>query len=217
MSTAPILSTAARHSSESNEHYTPSMVVEAARIALGAIDLDPASCAVANERVRADRFFSYGDNGYRQPWFGRVFLNPPGGMSDNKERPVKQKCRETGSCGLPLPHAHEGVEASAKKWWFKLSREFAAGRVSSAVFVGFSVEILQNTQVDTPAGLAVPLDFAMAFPAKRVAYMRPDGAAGTQPPHASVIVCVTRDAVVRSRFESAFSTMGRVVVPVGAS
>ena len=78
MSTA--LDFAARHSCDSPEWYTPSAFVEAAREIMGGIDLDPASHEEANLTVKAARFFTEQDNGLDQPWGGRVFVNPPGGL-----------------------------------------------------------------------------------------------------------------------------------------
>jgi ParB family chromosome partitioning protein len=62
-----------------NEFYTPSHIIEIARACMGGIDLDPASCAVANETVKATTFFDIKQNGLKRPWFGRVWLNPPYG------------------------------------------------------------------------------------------------------------------------------------------
>lgn len=200
-----------RHSSESSEHYTPSDIVERARTTLGAIDLDPASCEEANRTVRAASYFTREDNGYRKLWQGRVFLNPPGGSSDNLERPVKPKCYKTGDCGIPAPHTHEGVQSSQKKWWHKLALEHIELRVPAAIFVCFSIELLQTTQVDARS-LPIPLDFPICYPSRRVAYVNPGGSVGKQPPHASAIVCLGGETYT-NRFEHAFASLGRVVVP----
>jgi ParB family chromosome partitioning protein len=62
----------------SDEWYTPSSIVKSGRQALGGrIDLDPCSCPAAQETVRADRYFSKGDDGLAQRWAGRVWCNPP--------------------------------------------------------------------------------------------------------------------------------------------
>jgi hypothetical protein len=59
------------------ERYTPAPLVEAVRKVLSRIDLDPASCEEAQRTVKASRFFTKEKDGLKQPWHGRVFLNPP--------------------------------------------------------------------------------------------------------------------------------------------
>ena len=60
-----------------DEWYTPPAIVEACRAALGGIDLDPASCEVAQRTVKAAHFLTRADDGLAHEWAGRVFLNPP--------------------------------------------------------------------------------------------------------------------------------------------
>lgn len=72
--------TAAVTQSLTNEWYTPAEYIETARRVLGGFDLDPASCAEANETVRASRYYSEDNSGLdHDPWKGRVWLNPPYG------------------------------------------------------------------------------------------------------------------------------------------
>lgn len=60
-----------------NEWYTPAEFVERARRTLGGFDLDPASSALAQERIQAAAFFDEQSKGLAQEWRGRVWMNPP--------------------------------------------------------------------------------------------------------------------------------------------
>jgi ParB family chromosome partitioning protein len=68
---------ALRAYSGNNEYYTPPGVIVAVREVLGEIDLDPASCAMAQETVRATRYFTEEDDGLTKRWDGRLWMNPP--------------------------------------------------------------------------------------------------------------------------------------------
>lgn len=66
-----------KHNSGNNEWYTPTPIIEAARSVMGRIGLDPASSDTAQVIVKADTYYTSEDNGLRQHWTGKVWLNPP--------------------------------------------------------------------------------------------------------------------------------------------
>ena len=216
----------ARHSSASAEHFTPKEIVELAREVLGEIDLDPASCALANETVRAKRIYTKELNGFLLPLYGKVFLNPPGGSCDASGQRIGKDCETTGACGLPPGHAHKGRQSSAKAWWRKAVEAVVSRRAEAVFFVGFTLEILQTTQTEPHFDafgdpMPVPLDFPCCIPTKRVSYFVEDehGAIrpGTQPTHASFLTIATEDAPMKAKFAERFRGMGRIVGPWGGA
>jgi hypothetical protein len=101
---------------KSNEWYTPSKYIEAARQVMGSIDLVPASCELANRTVKAARYYTKEDNGLALPWYGNVWLNPPytqvGGKSSIKPWIRKAIESEANQIILLVPN-----DASAR--WFE--------------------------------------------------------------------------------------------------
>ena len=68
------------HSSETPEHYTPKNFLASVQAVFGDIpDLDPCSNDHATPNVAAHRHYTAKDDGLKQPWAGRVFMNPPYG------------------------------------------------------------------------------------------------------------------------------------------
>lgn len=64
------------------EYYTPSWIIEAARLVMGSIDLDPASSDKANETVKAAYYFK--TKALEKHWFGNIWLNHPFSKVSNK-------------------------------------------------------------------------------------------------------------------------------------
>lgn len=72
------------HSSKSCEWYTPARYIAAVYEVMGGVDVDPASCELANQTIQARQYFTIDDDGLTQEWRGRVFLNPPYGKTNGK-------------------------------------------------------------------------------------------------------------------------------------
>lgn len=200
--------TLAQHSAATPEHYTPPAYVEAARAVMGAIDLDPATTAAVNDStVRARKFFTRADDGLSWPWRGRVWMNPPGGVTRGR--------------------SNQAI------WWDKLAREYLAGYVEQAVFLGFSIEILATSQ-DSELWIG---ELPFCVPRQRIEFLRAhEGggvpgmrslfdepktifAPGESPTHANVLAYLPpagegveqwqKHAAIR-RFAAAFAPFGRV-------
>jgi hypothetical protein len=121
---APSL-TNGEYAGEDDEWFTPPDIIEKAREALGGIDLDPASHALAQLTVRGQTFFTAADNGLARPWFGRVWLNPPFNrslLSLFVEKLLSEYARGAVEQAVLLTHDYTDVE------WFH-----AAARAAQVV------------------------------------------------------------------------------------
>ncbi len=180
------MSDIAQHSSVTNEHFTPPDIVERARALLGGFDLDPASCEEANKTIGASRIYTIEDDGLSKDWSGRVFLNPPGG-----------KLKKVDDRWITVPKGPG--KSSLWVWWQHLAEQWKAGRVSSAFFVGFQLEIMRTSQ----AGIPVQ-SFQRCYPKERIAFR------GKQPTHPNVLVYLpgVDDADPFDRFVEHFGDLG---------
>ncbi len=134
----------------SNEWYTPSRYVEAARSVMGGIDLDPASCELANQTVRAARYYTKEQNGLMQSWYGRVWCNPPYGRAKGSRD------------GKSVSHQQAFAE--------KLQREYAVGNVEEAILLSLGNS---NSLWFQPL-----LDYVVCCHRGRIHFDRPDGTTG---------------------------------------
>lgn len=126
------------------EYGSTDLQIAAGRYVLGGIDLDPASSPRWNARVGALRFYTKRDDALRLPAWdagpgGMAFLNAPGDPR-----------------GELVP-----------RFWQRLQVEQLAGRVTAAMWVGFSLEQLRTCQDVAPLH---PLDLPTLIFAKREAY-----------------------------------------------
>jgi hypothetical protein len=98
---------------------------EAARLVMGGIDLDPASCEIANALVGAKMYYTISDDGLSKDWYGNVWLNPPYGRvagKSNQDVWSKKLISEFES-----GHINQGmllVNAVTDRSWFKALWQF---------------------------------------------------------------------------------------------
>jgi phage N-6-adenine-methyltransferase len=98
------------------EWYTPDWIIDAARRTLGVIDLDPATTAEVNKRIKATNIYTKEDDGLTKPWFGSVWLNPPY-RRDLITPFIDKFCAEYD--GGKITQALVLVNSSTETFWFQ--------------------------------------------------------------------------------------------------
>jgi hypothetical protein len=175
----------------SAEHYTPEKFVEAGRYTLGRIDLDPGSCPVANQTVKAERIYTKEDDGLEQIWGGCVFCNPPGDKSGKLVKRFWHRCNE---------HALLGGPGAAVIW------------------AGYSHEQLSTLQRCPPLANGQPCPVPSQWPhvivIPRIRWIDgKTGEPGKGPIKHNFFCLLGGDRDQRARFREAFSEFGAAVMP----
>lgn len=103
------------------EWFTPVPILQAAKRVMGGFDLDPFSSPATNERVKAARIFTVAEDGLKQDWFGRVWMNHPYGRTTN--RPCVEKLITEFFCGN-VQEACCITFANTSELWFRYLLQF---------------------------------------------------------------------------------------------
>lgn len=171
----------AQHLSLEDRWYTPINIIESARTVLGPITFDPASDESANQFVAAQRYITEQEDGLKTDWstydLSNVFLNPPGGKFGGRSKSIL--------------------------FWNTLMKN--QPNLGHAIYVGFSIEQLQTSQVKTLRSI---LDFPFCIPSRRLKYINGRDNSLCSPTHASVIVYVPGRINETKRFLEEFSQYG---------
>jgi hypothetical protein len=150
--------------------------------------------------VRAEHYYSSPcQDGLLLPWDtmytctpSRVFLNPPGGsITDPSERKRWQ------------------TKSRAVAWWRKLAEEHQEDRVEKAVFLAFSLEFLQASQVKSDIW-PLPTEYHICIPKKRIRFWTFDGSEyfeGQQPTHSNALIGI---GIGLEEFREAFRDLGAI-------
>lgn len=177
---------------KSNEWYTPPRYIEAARAVLGAIDLDPASCALANKTVRAHTYYTVLENGLTQPWYGRIWLNPPYG------KPIPYTSR-----GRYMGGGNTRTKSLQTQFVEKALHEYRAGNAE---------QILLLVTANTTVRWFQPLwDYPMCTPTSKILFTVAGSAQGQRQVFGNVFVYLGPHL---SRFIDVFHRFGRITCAI---
>lgn len=195
-------------SSDIVEYYTPADIIEAARACMGSIDLDPASCVIANQTVKAARIFTLQDDGLAQTWdAATLFMNHPFHRGEkacptDRSKCKKKKCKPSRSKKKTTRGHHIDRDIPSNLDWInKFIAEYEAGHFQEGICITFA-----NTSETWFRKL---LQFPQCMPDKRIQYRNPDGSVSDNVTKGSAITYLGPNL---DRFAAAFRHIGTIRV-----
>ncbi len=179
---------------------TPQFILEAARQVLGSFDLDPASNPEFNKKVGAKRIFTIEDDGLKQKWIGRVWMNHPFGQAEQPCEKDRSKCKKK-ICERRGYHIDEFRPGNAH-WINKLISEYQQCNVTEALCITFA---------STSEAWFRPLfKFPKCFLIPRTNYYLLDGRPYTGATKGSVVTYLGNQP---SKFTKIFADLGEIQFP----
>jgi hypothetical protein len=177
-----------QHSSRTDQWFTPKWLIDKVHQVIPQIDLDPASCDLANQTVKALKYLTEIDDGLQLGNWSNVpvsvFCNPPTGK-------------------------YIGDLSKTKLFWRKLLQHKRRGLLKEAIYLGFSLEQLQTTQKCVYGAIA---DYPLCLLEKRVKFVSPEGVFNS-PTHANVIAYIPGVEDNTKLFYQTFKHVGSLLQP----
>ena len=205
----------AQHSAATDEHGTPPELVALAQRVLVFIDLDPASSEEWNALVGAQRILTRETGGLRTPWFAGA-PRPDELGTDKREctsptasykTAVFEGAPSRGTVFLNPPGDKRGELVA--RFWCALAEYYRRGFVTSAVYVGFSVEQLARLQ--RVGAHSHPLEHTTLIPRSRLGYRDTPTTIGEDPTHASFVTLLSDDVRQIETFAAYGRELGHIV------
>jgi hypothetical protein len=201
----------------SGRNGTPLAPIRAAHKVLGSIELDPASDAVINAQVGAERIYTIADDGLKSHWNGvTCWLNPPGRSVTGGA--VEQRLDWAKN------HRNDGYEkpkeltmTTTAQWFRKLYHHWRIGDIEHAIALVYragsigslGVDMLAETLCITAAGA----EHSCINGSGRMSFELIAGDARlpqTSNTQASIFVLLSHCPKVQQRFAEEFSQFGVV-------
>ena len=187
------------------ERYTCPLIMARVQEFLGQIELDPASCKLANQTVKASRIITKKGNGLIKPWKAKnVWLNHP---FQKGELACKPRCKKK-TCNDPSYSKYRGhciTEdiPSNLQWIEKLVSEFKKGNFEESLNITFVNSSETWCQLLLKEGI-------QCFVAKRVEYSSPTGKKSGGVTKGSMITLLSNSSLRKEQFKTLFSEIGVV-------